>query len=139
MIPGNGQPGDDSMKRFLIFGLLGPLLGFVTFFWILLQILNWALGEENTFDLHQVVLIPMAYVIGIVPALTAAGFDHILRNVYRRVLWTTLFGYLLGLFPIASALLMGFVHGTYVLFLGLIGGIPAAICSWLSSEKKRVA
>jgi len=124
------------MKRFLIFALLGPLLGFVTFFWVLLQIFDWVLGAPSTADIYQVVLIPMSYAIGIVPALIAGLFDHALRNASWRILWTTLFGYLVAFLPIVSSLVMGYVHGPYVLIFGLVGAIPAAVASWLSSDKK---
>jgi hypothetical protein len=131
---GNGA----VMKRFLIFGLLGPPLGFVMAFWVLLQILNWALGTESTFDIRQIVLIPMSYAIGIVPALLAALFDGALarRNIRWRVLWTTLFAYVLGFLPILSALTLGYLHGPYLLIFGFIGAIPGAICSWLSGAPR---
>src|SRR5665213_1307051 len=103
------------MKRFLIFGLLGPPLGLITGFWIMLPLLNAALGAPSTFDIHQFVLLPVAYMLGIVPALLAALFDHVLarRNIRPRILWTTLFSYGTGFIPILSAMVAGYVHGPY--------------------------
>ncbi|MGB7257356.1 MAG: DUF5413 family protein [Pseudolabrys sp.] len=128
------------MKRYLIFGLLGPPLGFVTGFWIILQGINWWLGSESTFDYHQVVLLPLAYMFGIIPALIAAVFDHLLARfaVRGRILWTTLFSYFLGFLPIINPLVLGFVRGPDpLLLIGLTGAVPGAICSWLSGDKKK--
>jgi hypothetical protein len=125
------------VKRFLIFALLGPPLGFVTFFWGLLQAWNLLAGAPSTFDIHQVVLLPLAYLFGILPALAAALFDHVLakRNVRWRVLWTTLLGYLAGFFPIMEVLIPGLMHPSFLLLFGLVGAVPAAVCSWLSGPK----
>ncbi len=119
-------------KRLLLFGLLGPPLGFVTAFWVLLQILNMALGEKSTADLGQLILLPMVYIVGIVPALAAGGIDHYFRNWRLGPLFTCLAGYLLGFVPIATALVMGFTHGPFVLIFGLIGAIPALICALIA-------
>ena len=125
------------MKRFLIFALLGPPLGFITLFWGLLGLLDAALGEPSNIDFHQIVLLPMAYVLGIVPALVAAAFDETLarRGVRYRVLWTALFSYVVGFLPIFAAIVAGYVHGPFVLVFGLVGAVPGAICSWLSGKR----
>ena len=129
------------MKRFLIFGILFPPLAFVVTFWVMLQILNWSLGEPSTADFHQLILLPMAYVLAIVPALLTALVDDRLaeRNVRYRLLWTALAGYVLIFAPLLTALSMGFVHGPYLLLFGIIGAVPAAICSWLAGSKMGVA
>jgi hypothetical protein len=31
---------------------------------------------------------------------------------------------------------MGFVHGPYVVLFGLIGAVPAALCSWLATVER---
>jgi hypothetical protein len=123
------------MRRVLIFALIGPPLGFATAYWGLLQILNWALGSPSTFDYHHVVLLPFAYVVGIVPALVVAIFDSSLaaRHIGYRVLWTTLFAYAAGFIPL-GAFLMGFIHSPYILFFGLVGAVPGAVCSWLAMD-----
>ena len=125
-----------STRRVLVFALLGPPIGFATGFWGLLQLLNWALGSPGTFDIAQLVLLPAAYVIGIVPALIVAQFDHAVARSRYRVLWTTLFAYLAGFLPILGALMMGFVQGLWVLPFGLIGAVPGAICSWLAGPQR---
>ncbi|HVV62519.1 MAG TPA: DUF5413 family protein [Pseudolabrys sp.] len=130
------------MKRYLIFGLLGPPLGFVTGFWIILQAMNWRLGAASTFDYHQIVLIPLAYAFGIVPALVAALFDHALAHfaVRWRILWTTLLSYFLGFVPIINPLVLGHIRGPdWLLLVGLMGAVPGAICSWLSGSTSQNA
>ncbi|MBN9049977.1 MAG: DUF5413 family protein [Rhizobiales bacterium] len=124
------------MRRFLIFALLGPALGFVTAFWILLQAFNGLLGAPSTFDLHQVVLLPVAYMLGIGPALVTGLFDHVLarRGVRLRILWTTLFAYASAYLILLNAWGAGTVHGPALFLFGLIGAVPGAICAWLSGR-----
>ena len=47
------------MKRLLIFALLGPPLGVATGLWVTLPIFSWAVGDQFSFDYHQVVLLPL--------------------------------------------------------------------------------
>ena len=126
-----------TMKRILVFALLGPPLGFVTgLSGSSFQILNWALGDPSTFDLHQVVLLPLAYVIGLLPALGVGFFDALLaRRGFRwRPLWCGLCGFAMSFLPLVPAFALGFLHGPYVLLFGLIGVPPGAICSWLAGR-----
>jgi hypothetical protein len=125
------------MKRFLIFALLGPPLGFVAGFWVLLQFLNLTVGAPSTIDYHQLVLLPVSYMMGIVPALIVVTFDHLMRNSRYRILWTTLFAYAAGFLPILGALAMGFIQSFWILPFGLIGAIPGAICSWLAGRGEK--
>lgn len=126
------------MKRFLIFAVVGPPLGFVMAFWVMLQVANWALGSPSTFDLHQVVLLPAAYLVGMIPALLTAWFDHVLAriDVPYRIGLTAAFAYAISYVPLVAALTMGFVHGPFVLLLGLVGAVPAALCSWLATDRR---
>src|ERR1700753_1049092 len=125
-----------STRRVLVFALLGPPIGFATGFWGLLQLLNWALGSPTGFDIGQLVLLPVAYVLGIVPALFVARVDQAVAKSRYRVLWTTLFAYLAGFLPILGALMMGFIQSLWVLPFGLIGAVPGAICSWLAGPQR---
>lgn len=124
------------MRRFLIFALLFPPLTFVVAFWGMLQILNWALGEKSTADYHQLILLPVAYVVALLPAMLTALVDDVLasRSVRHRILWTTLAGYLFFA-PLLVALLTGSIHGPYLLLFGMIGAVPATICSWLAGRQ----
>jgi len=126
------------MKRFLIFVGIAPPLGFIVAFWVMLQIANRLAGSASTFDVAQVMMLPMIYLVGLVPALAVAWFDHALstRNLSRRVLLTALFGYAISYLPLIGAPWVGIVHGPYVVLFGLIGAVPAALCSWLATERR---
>jgi len=102
--------------------------------WGILQLLNWILAEQATADYHQVILLPAAYVITILPALLTAVADGMMakRNVRHRLLWTAFAGYVFIFLPLLTPLSMGHLHGSYLLLFGIIGAVPAAICSWLS-------
>lgn len=67
------------MKRYLIFGLLGPLFGYITF---LLQDAGIR-GQFSVFLTGLVIgifLAPYVYGIGLIPALIAASADHYADN-----------------------------------------------------------
>jgi hypothetical protein len=120
------------VRRLLLFGLLGPALGFVMAFWVILQIFNVATGGESTAHPGQLILLPMAYALGIVPALATGLIDHYFHKKKLGVLYTCFAGYLLGFMPIATTVLMGFLHGPFVLLFGLIGAVPALVCSLIA-------
>jgi hypothetical protein len=69
----------------------------------------------------------------IAPALVVALVDWLVsRTRIPIVIATTLFAYGISAFAAAWA-------GTIdVLVFGLVGAIPAAVCSWLSNSMKRV-
>jgi hypothetical protein len=79
--------------------------------------------------------------VGIVPALVTAAVDHALarRHVRLRILWTALFGYAAAYLILLTAWMDGSVHGPYLLAFGLVGAVPAAICSWLSGNRAQPA
>ena len=128
----------DDVKRFLLFAALFPPLAFIVAIWGVLQIFNWALAGSITADYHQLILLPAAYVIALFPAMLTALVDDVLatRNVRYRILWTALSGYLFIFAPLLAALLMGLVHGPYLMLFGTIGAVPGAICSWLAGGSK---
>jgi hypothetical protein len=131
-------PTRDSirMTRFLIFAAMAPPLGFVVAFWVMLQIANWLAGSPNTFDVTQMMMLPTIYLIGLIPALAAAWFDHVLakRHVSHRIARTALFGYAISLLPMIASFWFGVPLGPEVLLLGLVGAVPSAVCSWLAAE-----
>jgi len=122
------------MKRFLIFALLGPPIGLFTGLWGMLPFLNQSLTDPPIVDIHQIVLLPPAYMVGVLPALLVGVFDNALarRGIGRRVLWCALLGFGASFLPLASAFAMGFLHGPWVLIFGLVGAVPGAVCSWLA-------
>ena len=102
----------------------------------MLQIANRLAGSPITFDVAQVMMLPTIYLVGLIPALWAAGFDQALakRNVPYRIAFTARFGYTISYLPLAVAYWIGFAHGPEVLLFGLIGAVPSAVCSWLATE-----
>ena len=126
------------MKRFLIFAAIAPPLGFVVAFWVMLQIANWLVGSSSTFDVAQVAMLPTIYLVGLIPALLAAWFDHTLakRNLSHRLALTALFGYAISYVPLIAAPWMGFSCGPYIVLFGLIGAVPSAVCSLLAAERR---
>ena len=125
------------MRRFIIFAGLFPPLAFVVAMWGMLQILNWVLGEKSTAEFGQLILLPLAYMLTILPALLTAVVDDGLarKNVRFRMLWTALAGYVTIFVPLLPSVLTRSVHGPYLLLFGIIGAVPAAICSWLAGPK----
>jgi hypothetical protein len=126
------------MKRFLIFAAVAPPLGFLIAFWVMLQIANWIAGAPSTFDLQHVAMLPTVYVFGVIPALLTAWFDHVLatRQMSYRIALTALFGYALSYVPLLGAFQLGFMSEPSAALVGLIGAVPAAVCSWLATERR---
>ncbi|MDO8400376.1 MAG: DUF5413 family protein [Bradyrhizobium sp.] len=125
------------MKRILIFTLVAPPLSFATAFWILLQLANWAEGSPFTFNLRQVALLPTVYLIGLIPALLAATYDFVMEeaNVSYRAGLTAMFAYAVSYGPLVIAGAMEFTQGPVFWLFGLVGAVPAALCSWLATEQ----
>jgi hypothetical protein len=84
-------------------------------------------------------MLPTVYVFGMIPALLMAWFDHVLakRRISYRIALTALFAYGLSYVPLLGAFQLGFMHEPSVLLLGLIGAVPAAVCSWLATEHRQ--
>ena len=126
------------MRRVSFFVLLGPFLSWLTFFAMLLPKLLTGPRFDGGLQFFFAALL-VCYVAGVFPLLVIAGIDHLLSRYHWRVLVCAVVG-----FGAAYAL---FYFGAqaagaqkdfqeYGLFLGLMGGIPAAVCSWLSGEKQ---
>ncbi|MEW6767838.1 MAG: hypothetical protein AB1342_07385 [Pseudomonadota bacterium] len=121
------------MKRFLIFVCLFPALAVAALAaWISIQL--WILPDNP--EVYK--LVGWAYVVCAVPALSLAFADTVLRRTrIPAVIGTALLGYVIA-FGVA---LWIFDHGLVqrILTFGLIGAVPAAVCSWLSNDKRSVA
>lgn len=133
-----------GMKRLTNFVLFGPLLIWMTF----LALLSPQIAVKGLTGIYEFLFVALliCYAPGIIPLLALAGLDELMSryriNVWLRVLVCGAIG-----FAVAYALLRytlqaagaqrDFEH--YGLWLGLLGGIPAAACSWLSSRNKLAA
>ena len=95
--------------RLLIFALLGPPIGLCFAMWVLLPVFEFAVGGRPLFDWHQIVLVPLSYLLGLVPACVVAVFDAFLagRHFSYRSLWTALFGFAASFLPLLSSLTAG--------------------------------
>jgi hypothetical protein len=114
------------MKRFLIYLLLFPAIATVSFFAVL-YILTGAVVDNLSGP-------AFGYLAFMGPALVVALVDKWASRlgVIPGVLATTLFAYGVSVLAVTWA-------GTIdVSVFGLVGGIPAAVCSWLSSLNRRV-
>jgi hypothetical protein len=133
----NSRADGVIMKRFVIFAVLFPPIAFAIAFWIILQIANVASGEHITAEYHQLLLLPLAYMVGLIPALLVALVDHIFANRAYGTLWTTLAGYIFIYLPLLAPMMVKFIDGPEALLFGISGAVPAAICSWLAGLKRK--
>jgi hypothetical protein len=111
------------MKRFLIFLFLFPAVATVSFY-VVLYVLTGAVVDSLSGP-------GIMYLVSIGPGLVLALVDWLVAKApIPAVIGTTLFAY--------GALVLFLAwdgSAEDILALGLIGAIPAAVCSWLSSEK----
>jgi len=111
------------MKRFLIFLLLFPAVATVSFYAVL-YVLTGAVVDSLSGP-------GIVYLFCIGPGLVLALVDWLVaKTPIPAVIGTTLVAY--------GALVVFLAwdgSARYIFALGLIGAIPAAVCSWLSSGK----
>ena len=111
------------MNRFLIFLLLFPAVAAASFYAVSYVLL----GAPQDSGLGPVFM----YLVFIVPALLIALLDWLVaKSSIPAVVATTLLAY--GLSVLALGWALGF--SKQIMALGLIGAIPAAMCSWLSNK-----
>lgn len=130
------------MKRYLIFGGLGPLVGG----FLLLVATTVMSGYWIHTDTSEVVklfvvfakTLQYIYMIGIVPALMIGAVDDILSHV-KKIGWAVRVLIVGAVGFIAAELLYG-SRGSdsgalqFILY-GLVGFVPATISSWLAHER----
>ncbi|HLN36330.1 MAG TPA: hypothetical protein VK337_01025 [Xanthobacteraceae bacterium] len=111
------------MKRFLIFLFLFPAVATVSFYAVL-YVLTGAVVDSLSGP-------GIMYLVSIGPGLVLALVNWLVaKTPIPAVIGTTLFAY--------GALVLFLAwdgSAKDILALGLIGAIPAAVCSWLSSGK----
>jgi hypothetical protein len=120
--------GDDLMTRFLIFAVLFPAVATVSFY----AVMYIATGAAQDGGLGPVFM----YLFFIVPGLLVALLDWLVaRTSMPAIATTTVLAY--GLSVLALTLLLG--ASPQIVVLGLIGAIPAGVCSWLSDRPEASA
>jgi hypothetical protein len=124
------------MKRYLIFGLLGPLLG-----GFILLLVNTTLSgywdQTNASEVAKLFAVffktlQFTYLFGLLPLLMFAAIDDILSHIQRvnPVLRMLLVG-VVAFFASAFLYSRNGGPGQYVLY-GLVGLLPAMLSSWLA-------
>jgi hypothetical protein len=119
------------MIRFLLFAVLGPFLGF-----LVLIVLGG--GFRSHAAESFTILLPFAFLAGFIPALATAALDRMIEIWGARSLQRYL---LVGLVGYGAAYLLMlenlFETSPLVPFRfdwGLIGAVPAMICSWATDK-----
>jgi hypothetical protein len=122
------------MKRILVFVLLGPPLGFAVF------LLYEAVVSRSVPSLSYLAYTPWAYVVGGVPAAVAAALDYRLsaKAASVRLALTAIGGFVATVLFTVIVVRPSTSPLREILGFGFVGAIPAAVCSWLSGEKKKV-
>jgi hypothetical protein len=115
----------EALVRCCAFGFLGPIAGLLTL------IVSGGGSKNLALDTFVIVLL-FAYLFGLVPALITAAFDEFLdgrgAKGIPKYLLTGAFGYAAAyVFPLMPLLI-------YEPRWGLIGAIPATICSWITDK-----
>jgi hypothetical protein len=117
--------GKGSMKRFLIFLFLFPAIATASFY-VVIYILSGA-------EIDSLSGPAWGYLIFIGPGLVFALVDWLLaKTPIPAVIGTTLFAYVVTVLLAQMDWGRGLDKG--MLALGLVGAIPAAVCSWLSGR-----
>ncbi|MBR1086438.1 hypothetical protein JQ621_03000 [Bradyrhizobium manausense] len=119
------------MKRILIFSALFPPLALVVF--------NAPdMIAHHDFRLMDSSSFQMAYAIAVIPALLLAWLDWALsaKPARLRVVGTGVTAALTA--DLIALFMWGGSNDLWpILMVGLVGGIPAAVCSWLSGASMR--
>jgi hypothetical protein len=129
------------MKRYLIFAVLGPLIGG----FLLLIATTYASGYWNETSLGEVgklfvvfaKTLQYAYLFGIIPALMLASIDDILYHV-KKISWPVRL-LIVGVIGFIAAELLYGSRGPdsgvvqFILY-GLVGLVPVMLSSWLSHK-----
>jgi hypothetical protein len=120
-----------NVKRFAIFAILGPCLAGATFLLVVLPMASWLEGQRIEIPLPPGRAL-ILYFNCIFPALVVGVFDWIagVIDVPYRPIATAIVGWILAYMVLGDLLALPDLPGWFVA-IGLIGGIPAFICSWV--------
>ena len=122
------------MKRFLIFILVGPLVGFIVFI-----LRDMAAGKVFGGVQGFLFGLPFAYLFGLFPALVLWLEDWWLED--KLSLWTKIgtsavLGYVVSIAMLLTWTAVA-IPTRQVLTFGIVGLVQAAVCSWLSGHEWR--
>ena len=124
------------MKRFLIFLLLGPAIGFTVF-----ELRELASGKTIGGWIGFAMGLPFAYWFGLIPSLLMWLEDWFLEDkmgLWPKVVTSAVFGYAVS---IAMMLIWTSVPIPLrqILTFGIVGAVQGAVCAWLSGIKPKSA
>ena len=122
------------MKRFLIFLLLGPAVGFVVF-----ELRELSAGKSIGGFPGFLMGLPFAYWFGLIPALVMWLEDWFLEDkmqLWPKVLTSTIFGYAVSIVMIVIWTAVP-IPLRQLLTFGIVGAVQGALCSWLSGIKPK--
>jgi hypothetical protein len=122
------------MKRFLIFLLLGPIIGFSVF-----EIREVMAGRLIDGFPGFITGLPFAYWFGLIPSLVMWLEDWFLEDkmgLWPKVLTSAVIGsaVALGMMMIWTS---AAIQTQQIITFGLVGAVQGAVCSWLSGVKPR--
>jgi hypothetical protein len=124
------------MKRFLIFLLLGPAVGFTAF-----ELRELASGKTIGGAPGFIMGLPFAYWFGLLPSLVMWLEDWLLEDkmgLWPKVITSTVIGY-----GISIAMLLIWtavpIPLPQVLTFGIVGAAQGMVCSWLSGVRPKQA
>jgi Family of unknown function (DUF5413) len=135
--------GGDSMRRYVIFAVLGPLIGgFLLLLVTTIQSGYWSetnLSEVGKFFKVAFFTLQFSYLFGVLPALLIGSIDDILSHVGKINAVVRML--IVGICAFTVAELFYGSRGAdsgvqqFILY-GLVGLVPAMLSSWLSADKK---
>jgi len=129
------------MKRYLIFGAIGPFVGgLLMLFAITMASGYWAQTdwkEVGKFFGTCAKTLQYSYLFGVVPALMIGAIDDILYHVRRIPWWVRVC--IVGAIGFTITELLYGSRGpdtgvTQFILYGLVGGVPAVLSSWLAHK-----
>jgi hypothetical protein len=138
-IPGKNR--EAGMKRYLIFAAVGPFLG--GFFLLIATTVMSGYWDQTSFAEVKKLLVVFfktlqySYLFGILPVLILAAVDDIV--VHIKKIGPVVRMLLVGAIAFVAAELLYGSRGsdsgaTQFILYGLVGFVPATVCSWLAHE-----
>jgi hypothetical protein len=128
--------GEDAMRRFAVFAMVGPPMAAATLFLILLPVAG--VLEGVPVEISTPVLSVYSYAV--LAALVVALFDGVaaLIEVPFRPIAVAIAGWLLAFILLRGYLALPDLPGWFVA-IGLLGAIPGFVCSWLTIKLHKPA